>query len=131
MFGKNQANSTRKKLIIPTCRHSSSNIHRYGRGIDESEEQFRDAPGEDTEESQEFPKALHDADQPKEGELSTSKSEGKTGKPAAQATEGAEAPPEETPPDPNPTDQTTTWFKQRIPQSPSRSSHRRPHPGPR
>ena len=47
---------------------------------------------------------LEDADQVQEGEPSTSKSEGKTGKPATQATEGAEAPPEETPPDPNPID---------------------------
>ena len=50
------------------------------------------------------PRVLEDADRPKEAEPSTSKSEGKTGKPAAQATEGAEAPPEETPPDPNPVD---------------------------
>ena len=40
----------------------------------------------------------------KEGEPGTSKSKGKTGDQPAQATEGAEAPPEETPPDPNPTD---------------------------
>ena len=75
-----------------------------GRGRGEPEEQFRDAPSEDTEDSQELPWVLEDADRPKEGEPGTSKSEGKTGKPAAQATEGAEAPPEETPPDPNPTD---------------------------
>ena len=75
-----------------------------GRGRGESEEQFRDAPGKDTEDSQDFPRVLEDADQPQEGEPSTSKSEGKTGKSAAQATEGAEAPPEETPPDPNPVD---------------------------
>ena len=47
---------------------------------------------------------LEDAEWPKEGELGTSKSKGKTGDQPAQATEGAEAPPEETPPDPNPTD---------------------------
>ena len=75
-----------------------------GRGKGEPEEQFKDAPGEDTEDSQDFPKVLEDADQPEEGELGTSKSEGKPGEPAAQATEGAEAPPEETPPDPAPTD---------------------------
>ena len=75
-----------------------------GRGRGEPKEQFRDTLGEDTEDSQDFPKVLEDADQPQEGEPSTSKSEGKTGKPAAQATEGAEAPPEETPPDPNPID---------------------------
>ena len=68
------------------------------------EEQFQDAPGEDTEDSQDFLKVLEDAERPKEGELGTSKSKGKTGDQPAQATEGAEAPPEETPPDPNPTD---------------------------
>ena len=66
--------------------------------------QFRDAPGKDTEDSQDFLKVLEDADKPEEGEQSTSKLEGKTGKPAAQATEGAEAPPQETPPDSAPTD---------------------------
>ena len=75
-----------------------------GRGRGEPKEQFRDAPGEGTKDSQEFPKVLEDADWPKEGEPSTSKSEGKTGEPAAQATEGAETPPEETPPEPNPVD---------------------------
>ena len=74
------------------------------RGRGNPEEQFRDAPGKDTEECEDFLRVLEDADQPKESEPGTSKSEGKTGKPAAQATEGAEAPPEETPPDPNPTD---------------------------
>ena len=44
---------------------------------------------------------LEDAELPKKGEQSTSKSKGKIGDP--QATEGAEAPPEETPSDPNPT----------------------------
>ena len=75
-----------------------------GRGRGNPKEQFRDALGEDTEESKDFLRVLEDADWPKEGEPGTSKSEGKTGKPAAQATEGAETPPEETPPDPNPTD---------------------------
>ena len=75
-----------------------------GRGKADPEEQFQDAPGEDTEDGQDFPKVLEDAEQPKEGELGTSKSKGKTGDQPAQATEGAEAPPEETPPDPNPTD---------------------------
>ena len=47
---------------------------------------------------------LEDAEQPKEGKPGTSKSKGKQlGDQPAQATEGAEAPPEETPPDPNPT----------------------------
>ena len=73
-----------------------------GRGKAGPEEQFRDAPGEDTEE--EFPLVLEDAEQPKEGKLGTSKSKCKQlGDHLAQATKGAEAPPEETPPDPNPT----------------------------
>ena len=73
-----------------------------GRGKTGPEEQFRDAPGEDTKE--EFPKVLEDAEQPKEGKPGTSKSKDKQlGDQPAQATEGAEAPPEETPPDPNPT----------------------------
>ena len=46
---------------------------------------------------------LEDAEQPKEGEPSTSKSKGKTGDQPAQATEGAEVPPEESLPVPNPT----------------------------
>ena len=73
-----------------------------GRGKTGPEEQFKDAPGEDTEE--EFPLVLEDAEQPKEGKPGTSKSKGKQlGDQPAQATEGAEAPPEETPLDPNPT----------------------------
>ena len=75
-----------------------------GRGKAGPEEQFRDAPGKDTEDSTEFPKVLEDAEQPKEGKPGTSKSKGKQlGDQLAQAAEGAEAPPEETPPDPNPT----------------------------
>ena len=73
-----------------------------GRGKAGPEEQFRDAPGEDTEE--EFPLVLEDAKQPKEGKPGTSKSKGKQlHDQPAQAAEGAEAPPKETPPDPNPT----------------------------
>ena len=73
-----------------------------GRGKAGPEEQFRDAPGEDTEE--EFPLVLEDAKQPKEGKPGASKSKGKhLGDQPAQAAEGAEAPPEETPPDPDPT----------------------------
>ena len=68
------------------------------------EEQLRDTPGEDTEDSTEFLKVLEDAEQPKEGKPGTSKSKGKhLGDQLAQAAEGAEAPPEEIPPDPNPT----------------------------
>ena len=47
---------------------------------------------------------LEDAEQPKKGKPGTSKSKGKQlGDQPAQATEGAEAPPEETSPDPDPT----------------------------
>ena len=75
-----------------------------GRGKAGPEEQFRDAPGEDTKDSIELPLVLEDAEQPKEGKPGTSKSKGKQlGDQPAQATEGAEVPPEETPPDPNPT----------------------------
>ena len=70
-----------------------------GRGKAGPEEQFIDAPEEDSEED--FPLVLKDAEkQPKEGKPGASKSKGKK---LAQATEGAEAPPEETPPDPKPT----------------------------
>ena len=54
---------------------------------DNPEEQFGDAPGK---EDIELPKVLEDAEQPKESKPSTSKSEGKTGEQAAQATEGAQ-----------------------------------------
>ena len=74
-----------------------------GRGEAGPEEQFQDAPGKDTEDSQDFTKVLEDAEWPKEGELGKRKSKGKTGDQPAQATEGAKAPPEETLPDPNPT----------------------------
>ena len=70
-----------------------------GRGKAGPEEQFRDALEEDTEED--LPLVLEDAEQqPKEGKPGASKPKGKQ---LAQVTEGAEAPPEETPPDPNPT----------------------------
>ena len=70
-----------------------------GRGKAGPEEQFRDAPEVDTEED--LPLVLEDAEkQPKEGKPGASKSKGKK---LAQATEGAEAPPEETPLDPKPT----------------------------
>ena len=70
-----------------------------GRGKAGSEEQFRDVLEEDTEED--LPLVLEDAEkQPKEGKQGASKSKGKK---KVQATEGAEAPPEETPPDPKPT----------------------------
>ena len=63
-----------------------------------------DAPGKDTEDSQDFPKVLEDAEPQEEGEASTRKSEGKTGDPPKQAKGGADVPPKETPPAPNPTD---------------------------
>ena len=70
-----------------------------GRGKAGPEEQYRDAPEEDTEED--LPLVLEDAKkQPKEGKPGASKSKGKK---LAQAAEGAEAPPEETPLDPKPT----------------------------
>ena len=73
-----------------------------GRGKAGPEEQFRGTLGEDTKE--EFPLVLEDAEQPEEGKPGTSKSKGKQlGDQPAQAAEGAEAPPEETPLDPDPT----------------------------
>ena len=70
-----------------------------GRGKAGPEGQFIDAPEEDTEED--FPLVLEDAVKKlKEGKQGASKSKGKK---LVQATEGAEAPPEETPLDPEPT----------------------------
>ena len=70
-----------------------------GRGKAGPEEQFIEDPGEDTEED--FPLVLEDAEkQPKEGKQGASKSKDKK---LAQTTEGTEASPEETPPDPEST----------------------------
>ena len=70
-----------------------------GRGKADPEGQFIDAPEEDTEED--FPLVLEDAvKKPKEGKQGASKSKSKK---LVQATEGAEAPTEETPLDPEPT----------------------------
>ena len=70
-----------------------------GRGKAGPEGQFRDAPEEDTEED--LPLVLEDAvHKPKEGKQGASKSKSKK---QVQATEGAEAPPEEIPLDPKPT----------------------------
>ena len=70
-----------------------------GRGKAAPEGQFRDDTEVDTEED--LPLVLEDAVQnPKEGKQGASKSKSKK---TAQATEGAEAPPEETPPDPEST----------------------------
>ena len=70
-----------------------------GRGKAAPKEQSRDTTEVDTKED--LPLVLEDAVQwPKEDKQGASKSKGKK---TAQATEGAEAPPEETPPDPKPT----------------------------
>ena len=71
-----------------------------GRGRGEPEEQFAVDPEDITDED--LPDVLEDADKPKGGEPSTSKSVGKEGEAQAQgqAAEGAQAPPEQTPPDP-------------------------------
>ena len=70
-----------------------------GRGKAGPEEQFRDTPEVDTE--KDLPLVLEDAEkQPKEGKPGASKSKGKQ---LVQAVEGAEAPPEETPLDPDTT----------------------------
>ena len=70
-----------------------------GRGKAAPEGQFIDAPEVDTEED--LLLVLEDAaKKPKEGKQGASKSKGKK---SVQAAEGAEAPPEETPPDPKPT----------------------------
>ena len=108
------------------------------RGKADPKEQFRDAQGEDTEDSIDFPKVLVDAEPPKEGEPGTSKSKGKTGDPPAQATEGAEAPPEEPPPNisptdpqpnPNPTDPQPGTSKDPT-EAPTEDPHPVHHPGP-
>ena len=70
-----------------------------GRGKAGPEGQFKDTPEEDTEED--LPLVLEDAvKKPKEGKQGASKSKSKK---LAQAAEGAEAPPDETPLDPKPT----------------------------
>ena len=70
-----------------------------GRGKAGPEGQFIDTPEEDIEED--LPLVLEDAvHKLKEGKQGASKSKSKK---KVQATEGAEAPPEETPPDPKPT----------------------------
>ena len=66
------------------------------------EGQYKDAPGEETEDSQDWPDLDKEATQG-EGEASTSKSEGKTGDQPKQTEGGAQAPPKETPPAPQPT----------------------------
>ena len=78
---------------------ATATVTGMGKGKAGPEAQFIDALGEDTEED--FLLVLEDAEkQPKEGKPGASKSKGKK---LAQAAEGAEAPPEETPPDPEST----------------------------
>ena len=78
---------------------ATATVSGMGRGKAAPKEQFRDDTEVDTEED--LPLVLEDAAQkPKEGKQGASKSKGKK---TAQATEGAEAPPEETPPDPKST----------------------------
>ena len=88
-----------------------------GRGKTAPEDQFRDDPEVDTKED--LPLVLEDAEQkPKEGKQGASKSKGKK---KAQATEGAEAPPEETPPRiPNPPNHTLTQLLQNLSQAQAR-----------
>ena len=90
------------RMLIPPVGMTAATFTGMGRGKAGPEEQFREAPEEDTEE--ELPLVLEDAERPKEGKPGRSKSKGKQlGDQLAQAAEGAEAPPEETPLDPNPT----------------------------
>ena len=67
------------------------------------EQQFEDAPGKETEDSQDWLKYSEEEATQEEGEASTSKSKGKTDNPAKQAKGEADAPPEEIPPAPEPT----------------------------
>ena len=73
-----------------------------GRGRGDPEEQFADDPLDIPDED--LPNVLEDADKPKGGEPSTSKSVGKEGEvqTEGQAAEGAQAPPEGIPPAPIP-----------------------------
>ena len=97
-----------------------------GRGKAGPEEQFRDTPEEDTEED--LPLVLEDAEQqPKEGKQGASKSKSKK---LAQAMEGAEAPPEETPPDSKPTKPHTDPAATEPQPGTSKAPTKDPHPGP-
>ena len=93
-----------------------------GRGKTGPKGQFRDAPEEDTEED--FLLVLEDAvKKPKEGKQGASKFKSKK---LVQATEGAEAPPEETPLDPEPTKPETD----RAPAEPQPGTIKAPTEGP-
>ena len=96
------------KTKTTPCRSSSS--HRPGgmataRFTSAEEEQFEDAGGYESQDSQDWP----DIENPKqqaatEGEGETSKSVGKTGDQPTGSKGGAPAPPEENPPAPTPSD---------------------------
>ena len=84
-----------------TTPHGGSSSHR-ARGMAtatfagteaEAEQHFQDAPGKETEDSQDWPNVM-------EGRAGTSKSEGKTDDQPKQAEGGAQAPPEENSPAP-------------------------------
>ena len=97
-----------------------------GRSKADPEEEFIGNPGEDTEED--FPLVLEDADkQPMEGKRGAGKPKGKK---LAQATEGAEAPPEENPPDPEstqaPTDEPTVPHTDPAPTEPQPGTSKAP-----
>ena len=80
--------------------HGGSSSHRPGgmvtarfTGAEEAEQQFTDAPGEETEDSQDWPEYG-------EEETGASKSTGKPGDQPQQTEGGAKVPPEENPPPP-------------------------------
>ena len=99
----------------------------------EAEQQFTDAPGEETEDSQDWPDWKEGAsksrgktgDQP-----GTSKSEGKTGDQPKQAEGGAEAPLEDNPPPPDPqpiTSKDPTYAPVEVPtQDPTKENPQEP-----
>ena len=75
-------------------RPGSMTTARFAGAEKKAEQQFANAPGKETEDSQEWPEY-------REGKTSTSKSTGKAGDQPQQAEGGAEAPPEEDPPPPS------------------------------
>ena len=105
----------------------------------EAEQQFKDAPGEETEDSQDWPDWKEGAsksggktgDQP-----GTSKSEGKTGDQPKQAEGGAKVPPKENPPPPDPqpgtskdpTDAPAEVPNQDLTEENPKNQRRKPHP---
>ena len=96
----------------------------------EAEQWFADAPGEETEDSQDWPDM-------EEGKAGTSKSEGKTGDQRKQIEGGAEAPPKDAPPPPDPipgTSKDLTDAPAVVPAqdptetAPPKNQRRKPHP---